>query len=136
MGAGTGKATPDKITLNFVKNDPTILTLKTLLLKGPATGNAYIIFSKAGGTTKPASPQSDYYYIKLTNYHVIEVVETAENTGSSPVQVSFGFSALSWSVKPQLLSGAFGTAVSEGWDFAKNIEVTTSAVPPTSLGSF
>ena len=71
-GYSAGKAVPGKIVFN-IKSDVYLNTLKADILKGLSNGNAYFIFSKTSVGGKPGTPATDYYYIKLSNYTVIEI---------------------------------------------------------------
>ena len=125
---GTGKAVPGKIVFNM-KSDVYLNTLKAYILRGVPNGTAYFIFSKTGINLKPGTPATDYYYIKLSNYTVIEINESAGGEGNT-LQVSLGYSALTWTMKTQLSTSAWGNPQSYGWDFSKNMEITNpSAIP-------
>lgn len=123
-----GKPNPGKIVFN-IKNDVLLNTLKSYILKGSNGGTAYLIFSKPtanGG--KPGSGTTNYYYIKLTNFTVMEMDESSDGS-DNPVQVSLGYSAINWSIKPTLSNGTLGSPQSYGFDFTTGQSNSNSAIP-------
>ena len=122
-GTLAGRASGGKIVFNM-NSEVAVNNFKSALLKGSSNGSAYFIFSKPSSTGK-----SNYYYIKLSNFTVIEIDEATQAGDNTNVQVSLGYSALIWTVKPQNSRGELGNPVSFGWDFGKNIEVSGTAIP-------
>ncbi len=121
---GASKVAAGKIVFN-VGNSADVIHLKTLLYQGKVTPSACFVF------TKPiAAKLTAYYYVILSNVTVIEVDEAnAGGTANSTMQVSLGYSAITYTYKPQNTNGQIATTpVSTGWDFSKNI-ATTLPIP-------
>lgn len=120
-----GKVTPQKIVFNLSSADPVLITIKKFLFQGTPNGTATFIFSKPVGGVL-----TNYYFIQLKNYTVLEVAESGNSAQTQNVaQVSLGFSSLTWTNRPTKGS----TPESYGWDFSANAPVSNPNAIPQGL---